>query len=368
MRKIILSILALLIIVGAVYIARQLAGMKEEVKPVEQKVVSSVYAQTVENTSASITLSTSGSLMARDRIDIFAEVQGIFESSARLFKPGSNFKKGETLLLINSDEFRANIRAQKSNLQNQIVNFLPDLRIDYPDAFPDWQQYIRQFDESMPLKPLPEAKSEQEKLFVGSKGVYTSFYNISNLEERLVKYTIKAPFNGVLTEALVNPGALVSPGQRLGEFIRNGLYELEVNVNVTYMDLLKVGRSVEVHNMERTKFWTGKVSRVNGKLDQASQTIKVFIQLAGADLKEGMYLEADLEAKEVPNTFEMDRQLLQNDDKIFVINNNLLEMVTVVPAFFKENTVVVQGLADGTQILAKPVPGAYQGMRVKIIE
>ena len=64
MRKIILTILGLLIIIGAVFIARQLAAMKEEIKPVEQKVVSSVYAQTVENTSSSITISTSGSLMA----------------------------------------------------------------------------------------------------------------------------------------------------------------------------------------------------------------------------------------------------------------------------------------------------------------
>lgn len=368
MRKIILTILGLLIIVGAVFVARQLAGMKEEIKPVEQKVVSSVYTQTVENTSTSITISTSGSLMATDRIDLFAEVQGIFESSARPFKPGSYFSKGQTLLLLNSDEFRANIRAQKSSLHNQIVNFLPDLRIDYADAFPQWQQYIRDFDETRPLQPLPEVKSESAKLFIRGKGVYTTFHNISNLEERLIKYTIKAPFNGVLTEAMVNPGALVSPGQRLGEFIKTGLYELEVNINVAYMDLLKVGRSVEIHNLERTKTWTGRVVRVNGKIDQASQTVKVFIQLSGKGLKEGMYLEADLEAKQVPNTFEIDRQLLQSENKVFVITNDLLEMMPVVPVYFKENSVVVQGLANGTQILAKPVPGAYKGMRVKIIE
>ena len=81
-----------------------------------------------------------------------------------------------------------------------------------------------------------------------------------------------------------------------------------------------------------------------------------------------MYLEADLEAKQVPNTFEIDRQLLQGENKVFVISNDLLEMVPIIPVYFKENSVVVQGLADGTQILARPVLGAYQGMRVKIIE
>jgi len=368
MRKIILSILALLIIAGAIYIANQLAAMKEELKPVEQKVISSVYVQTVENTSTPITLNTSGSLLAKDRVDLFAEVQGIFESSTNSFKPGSYFSKGQTLLQLNSDEFQANIRAQKSSLYNQIVNFLPDLRLDYADAFPEWQEYIRNYDETNPLQPLPKTKSEKEKLFVTGKGIYTTFYNISNLEERLVKYIIQAPFNGVLTEAMVNPGTLVSPGQKLGEFIRTGVYELEVNVNVAYMDLLKVGRSVDIHNLAHTKTWPGRIARINGKVDQASQTVKVFIQVSGKDLKEGMYLEAELEAKQVQNTYEIDRQLLQSENKVFVVKNDLLEMVTVIPVYFKESTVVVQGLASGIQILAKPVPSAYQGMRVKIIE
>ena len=368
MRKIILSILGLLIIAGAVYLSQVLAGMKKEPVPVEQKVVNSVFAETVKNSSTPVTLTASGSVAARDRVDLFAEVQGIFESSATTFKPGSSYAKGQTLLKLNSDEFRANIRAQKASLYTQMVGFLPDLRLDYADAFPKWQEYVRHFDESKPLPALPETSTEKEKLFITGKGIYTTFYNISNLEERLDKYIIRAPFSGVLTEALVNPGALVSPGQRLGQFISTGIFELEVNVNVEYMDLLKVGRSVNLHNMEKTKNWKGKVARVNGKVDQASQTIGVFIQVSGKDLKEGMYLEADLEAKQVADTYEIDRQLLLDNDQVYVINDEKLAVADIAPVFFKENSVIVKGLSDGTQILAKPIPGAYAGMRVKIIK
>ncbi len=368
MRKIILSILGLLIIAGAVLISQKLAGMKKEPVPVENKVVNSVYVQTVQNNNTPITLSTSGSLKAKDRVDIFAEVQGIFESSAKPFKPGSIYSKGQTLLRLNSDEFKASIQSQKSTLYNQIIGFLPDLRLDYADAFPKWQSYISSFDASKPLQPLPETSSEKEKLFVTSKGIYTTYFAISNLEERLGKYTIYAPFSGVLTEAFVNPGSLVSPGQRLGEFISTGAYELEVNINVAYLDLLKVGRTVQLHNLENTKNWKGQVARVNGKVDQASQTIKVYIQVSGADLKEGMYLVADLEAKEVADTYEIDRQLLLDDNQIFVVEGSALALATVSPVHFKENTVVVQGLNNGTQILSKTVPGAYAGMQVSIIE
>jgi multidrug efflux pump subunit AcrA (membrane-fusion protein) len=322
----------------------------------------------VKNSDTPVTLTANGSLSARDRVDLFSEVQGIFESSSKAFKPGSFYSKGQTLLKINNDEFRASIRAQKAGLYSQLVGFLPDLRLDYADAFPKWEEYIRNFDETKPLQPLPKTTSEKEKLFITGKGIYTTFHNITNAEERLAKYVIKAPFSGVLTEAMINPGALVSPGQRLGQFINTGVFELEVNVNVEYMDLLKVGRSVKLHNLEKTKDWTGKVVRVNGKVDQASQTIGVFIQVNGKDLKEGMYLEADLEAKQVADTYELDRQLLLDNDKVFAIDNGKLTTIDIAPVYFKENSVIVKGLADGTQILAKPVPGSYAGMSVKIIE
>ncbi len=368
MRKIITSILGLLIVFGAVILAKKLAASKNQPKPVEQKIITPVFTESVKNSSTPITLTTSGNLSAKDKVELFSEVQGIFEKSTHDFKPGSYYSKGQVLLRINSDEHRANLRAQKSSLYNQLVMFMPDLRLDYPDAFPKWQTYIRSFDESKPLWPLPETSSEKEKLFIAGKNVYTTYYNIINVEERLRKYTVSAPFSGVLTEALVNPGALVRNGQKLGEFISTSIYEMEVNVNIDYMDLLKIGKSVKLHNLDRNNNWSGKVIRVNGRVDQASQTIKAYIQVSGKNLKDGMYLEADIVAKEEQNTYEINRKLLFDEHKVFIVTDTILDVAEIVPIYFKEKTVVVKGLADGTQLLSKPVPGAYKGMRVAIFE
>ena len=368
MRKIILTILGFLLIAGAVFLAKKLAALKQEPKPVEQKVVTTVFTQTVKNTNTPITLSTSGSLAAKRKVEIFSEVQGIFESSSQVFKPGSNYVKGQTLLQINADEHRANLKAQKSSLYNQIVILLPDLKLDYPLSFPNWEKYVQGFDVEKTLPAMPEPIGEKEKLFIAGRNITTTYYNIKNLEERLTKYAIHAPFSGVITEALVNPGTLIRIGQKLGEFIDPSVYEIEIKVNASYANLLQLGKSVGLNDLERTNSWIGKVARVNGKVDQASQTIAVFIEVAGKDLKEGMYLEADLEAKRVENTFEVDRQLLHDGNHLFVVNDTLLDIMSIEPIFFKENTVIVKGLADGTQILAKPVPGSYKGMRVKVIE
>jgi len=218
------------------------------------------------------------------------------------------------------------------------------------------------------LKSLPEPESEKEKLFLSGRNIYTAFYNVQNLETQLQNYTIRAPFSGVLTQALVNPGALIRPGQKLGEFIDQSVYELEVAINTAYGDLLSIGKKVELRNVEKTKNWTGKVVRVNSLVDPASQTIPTFIQVAGKTLKEGMYLEADITAKEEQNTYEINRKLLMEGDKVFIVRDTILDVVAVEPIYFKESTAVVKGLEDGMQILAKAIPSAYVGMKVKVFE
>ena len=368
LRKIIVSLVGILMVFGSIFWSRSMVSNNEAPKTKQEKSVTAVITQKVLNTSTPISITTSGNLSAKKRIELFAEVQGVFEPTGRDFLPGEQYKSGATLIKINSDEHSANIRSLKSNLYNQLVNLLPDLRLDYPDAFPKWETYVSQFDVEADLKDLPEPSSEKEKLFIAGKNIFTTFYNIKNLEERLLKYTISAPFYGVLTEADVRHGTVVRAGQKLGTFISPNVYELEVNINESYSDLMKIGSSVNLRNIAKTKSWQGTVSRVNATVDPNSQSIQVFIQVSGQGLREGMYLEASVTAKEEENTYELDRKLLVDNSKIFAVKDSTLQLMDVDPVYFKESTVVVRGLADGTDILKNAVPGAYQGMKVKIIE
>ncbi len=366
-RKILLAILGLLFVFGAVTVAKRTMANKKEWKPrKEKKLATGAFVEIVKNANTPITITTSGNLTAKNRVDLFAEVQGIFNNSTRAFKAGTWYKKGDILLELDKKEEMIGLKAQKSSFYNQLVLLIPDLRLDYPTAITKWDAYVREFDVNKSLRSLPEPESEKEKLFLAGRNIYTAFYNVQNLETQLQNYTIRAPFSGILTQALVNPGALIRPGQKLGEFIDQSVYELEVAVNTAYAELLAVGKKVELHNIEKTKKWTGKVVRVNSLVDPASQTIPTFIQVAGKTLKEGMYLEANITAKEEQNTYEINRKLLVEDDKVFVVRDSILDLVTVNPIFFKESTAVVKGLEDGMQILSKAIPSAYVGMKVKI--
>lgn len=367
-RKIILSVLGLLLIVGGYFGAKAIIANKKSFKPRAQKVVKTVFTEVVENGTVAIVVPANGNLVAKNRVELYSEVQGVFRKGSKLFKTGERYNKGAAIIRIDASEYSASVQSAKSNLFNELTSIMPDLRLDYPEFFPKWQAYVSSFDMTKPTPPLPEMSGEKEKFFISGRGILTSFYNVKNLEQRLSKYRISAPFNGVLTETLVTEGSLVRSGQKLGEFINTDVYELEVAVSKTFSDLLKVGESVQLSAMDDSKSYVGKVARINGRVDLASQTIKAFIEVKDPSLREGMYLEARLDAKQETDAIEIDRNLLLEGDKIFVVRDTILDLIDVKPVYFTDKTVVLKAVPNGTTIMSKPLLGAYTGMAIKVYE
>ncbi|MDT0650576.1 efflux RND transporter periplasmic adaptor subunit [Autumnicola edwardsiae] len=367
-RKIILPVLGLVLVVLAFFGAKAIIASNVEETPPVSKVVKSVFVDTVQNRTVPIIVPANGSVTALQRFELYSEVQGIFLSSSKEFRPGQKYNKGQILLNIDSDEFRASVQSAKSDLYNSITAIMPDLRMDYPEVFEKWQSYLNNFDIREPVPSLPELDSDKEKYFITGRGIISSYYTIKNLEERLRKYTIVAPFSGVLTEAVVNRGTLIRQGQKLGEFIDPTVYELEVAIAKKFSDLLKPGAKVELRNLDRTQTFEGTVSRINSRINQETQTIQVFIRIEDQDVSEGMYLEAKLDANAEENAIEIPRELLVDRSKVFVVKDSVLELVEVNPVYFTDNSVVIRGLEDGATMLSASVPGAYSGMLVTVEE
>lgn len=368
LRKIILSFLGLALVIGSVFLSVYLVENKKRPKPRTTKIVKAVYVDTVTNGTVPIRIEASGNLVARSRVELFAEVQGVFKPGKKLFRPGQIYKKGEALIRIDAAEYYASVQSAKSDLYNSIAAIMPDLRLDYPDVYDKWLTYLRSFDLEKSTPELPKMTSETENYFITGRGIVSSYYNVKNLEQRLSKYVISAPFNGILTNALVTEGSLVRNGQKLGDFIDTSAYEIEVAISKTYASMLKVGEEVSLSTLDGSATYTGTVARINGSVDLTTQTITAFLQVAHPDLREGIYLEAEIAAKNETNAIQIDRGLLFGRDQIFVVRDTLLDLIEIKPVYFSDKEVVVKGVPDGEVIVSKPVPGAYAGMVVKPVQ
>ncbi len=367
MRKLIIVLSGVAILIAGFFLKNLFSDSKKAPRQRIEKNEKAAFVEVVKNSTISITIQANGNLEAKNKVQLYSEVQGVLQVTGKEFRPGVTYKKGQTILRINSDEHFANLQAQKSILQNLIASIMPDIRLDYPDSFETWSNYLTSFDVNKSIKELPNPSSEQEKYFITGNNIYTTYYNVKNLEARLVKYNITAPFNGILTEVDVNTGALVRSGQKMGEFIDPTVFEMEIAISAAYADILSIGKPVEVTNLEKSKTWTGNVIRINGRVDQRTQTLNIYIEIMGKDLREGMYLEAVVPGRDEENAFRISRKLLIDNKAIFVVSDSILKLKEIRIVHFDENSAVIKGLVDGTIVLSKTIPGAYEGMRVKIL-
>ncbi|GAA0871423.1 multidrug efflux RND transporter periplasmic adaptor subunit VmeY [Gangjinia marincola] len=368
MRKIILSIIGLVLVVAAVFAARAIISSKKKPASKAQKSVKTIFVDTVQNKTVPIVIPASGNLTAKERIELYAEVQGIFRKGSRLFKAGQTYSKGQILIRIDPSEFASTVQSARSEFYNTLTSIMPDLRLDYPEVYPKWQSYLNSLDIEQSFPTLPSFETDQEKYFITGRNIVSAYYNIQNQERRLGKYIIRAPFSGVLTDATVTEGTLVRPGQKLGEFINTTTYELQVSVSKSVSDLLKEGEKVSLKNLNGTKEYSGKLTRINKRVDPSSQTVLTVIEVSDPMLKEGLYLEANIDARKEENAIKIDRNLMQEGNQIFVLRDSILGLIDVKPVFYSDQSVVLKNVPDGEIILSKAVPGAYAGMLVKVFE
>jgi multidrug efflux pump subunit AcrA (membrane-fusion protein) len=367
LRTIIGILLGLLLIFMALKLKDRIVANKKKPQLKEQKFQKKVFAQKVINEAHPIKITEKGNLQAFRQVDLFAEVQGLLEGGNKLFKPGQYYRKNEVIFSINDDEFERSLMAEKSVLYNQLAQVLPDLKLDYSEVYDKWAYYLNSIDVEAPIPDLPPFENEREKFFINSKNIVTTYYNIKNLEERLKKFKIYAPFNCVVSEALVYPGTLISPGQNLGTILNDDIYELSVSVDASYQEYIRVGKTIELRNLDQSQSWKGRISRIDATVNTLTQGITVYIETRGKGLRPGMFLEASIDAGEIKRSFELSRKLLVDNNYTYSIKNDTLRLVPVEIAFYKDKTAVITNLPDSMLVLKNPIPQAYDGMLVEIL-
>jgi membrane fusion protein (multidrug efflux system) len=362
-RKWILFILGFVVIALSFQLSKKIANSNPPPRRQAEKVVKNVFTKEVINGSYNVQIPSNGVLEAYQRIKITSRVQGLMQTINPLFKSGQSYRKGQILVQIASSEFNSNVIAQRASLYNLITSVIPDLQLDFPQAYQSWKTYLKEFDVEKATPPLPDM-DEDVRLFISGRGIISSYYSIQNLEKSLTFYTIRAPFDGVLVAANVTEGSLIRPGQELGDFIAPDHHELKVALPKSYVEKIDVGATVELKSIDTQKKYTGTVSRINAKVNTETQSVEVFIRVSSSELKEGVYLEALIGALEFNDVVALDRGLLNGDQELYLVEDDKLMLKKVEVAHFTDSHAVVRGLKDGVVVIAQPIIGAYQGMEV----
>ena len=362
-RKWILFVSGFLVIAISFQLSKKIIDSNPPPRKKAENKTKDVYIKKVVNGKYQVQIPSEGILQAYKRIRITSRVQGLMRAINPLFKPGQEYQSGQIIVKIEPAEFLANVISQRATLFNLITSILPDLNLDFPESYKIWNDYLKKFDLQKGVPQLPKM-NDKVKLFVSGRGVISSYYSLLNLEKILSFYTIRAPFSGVLVNANVTEGSLIRPGQELGEFISPGDYELMVALPKSYLSNIEKGAKVKVKSIDTGKDFFGIVSRINSKVNTQTQSVEVFIRIKDKRLKEGMYMQAYIDAITFDNVFAIDRGLINGSQELFIVKDNKLTLQKVNPIHYTETLAIIEGLLDGQQIIAQPMIGAYSGMEI----
>ncbi len=310
-----------------------------------------------------------GRIVAEEQIDMQSEVGGRLLSLDPSFKTGHRFEKGEIILSIDDRETRQLLRAARYRFAALLSRLLPDISIDYPDQYEDWEIYLEQIDASRPLPQLPEFDNRQFQLFLVGKNVYSEYYNIKQQETRLEKFTIEAPFTGVVTESRADPGDIIQPNRSVGVFTKLDPLEIEASIPASLASDVKVGKRVQLRlDQNPTEEFSVTVVRKNARIDPTTQSVAVFMRIAGSGLKPGAYVEGTMQGKTYSDAAKIPLEALVRDREVFVIRDSTATLTTIEPVAQTGDSLIIRGFPPGSAIINNFHNADYEGTPVLPVE
>ena len=178
MRRKIVYLLPVLIVIAGFAAMRFLSSFKtapEKKKP--EPVVKIVETRIVELEDVPAEIVAYGRLASSQPVILYSEVDGTLQRGDLNFRPGQSFKKGNLLLKIDTRQITLDINTAKSDLLNALASVLPEIKLDFPEKFPVWQDYFNncRFDKKIP--ELPAAANQKIKLYLSRFNVYKIYFH-----------------------------------------------------------------------------------------------------------------------------------------------------------------------------------------------
>lgn len=370
-RRLIVGFSILGIIAAAFLLMMVLSSFRTEPPKMPPKEIKRyVKAQKVAYGDIESQVTGSGRLSSMQEVDVIAEVQGKILGGDVPLKKGQSFKKGNLLFRIYDQEARLELLARKSRFLNAIANLLPDFKVDFPDSYKNWTDFLGTINIEQDLHPLPKINAAKEKIFLAGRNILSDYYGIKSEEVRLKKYKIYTSFTGTYTDVFLEVGSVANPGSRIGKIIRTDQLELEVPIEVHNADWIKFKDPVYVSTEDGSREWSGKVVRKADFVDARTQSVSVFVGLESSPenpLYPGMYLKAVFPGIIVRNAMQMPRNAVFNTNEVFVVKDGRLAKEQISVYKVDEKTLIFSGLEEGLDLVVEPLVNATEDLKVEII-
>lgn len=306
------------------------------------KVVAAKLAPAVDEASAV------GTLRADESVVIRPEIAGRITEFR--FDEGQGVKKGALLVTLDASEVRAQLASARAQAQldAQRLERAEDLRK---------KNFISQ-------QALDESRSNHARAQASQREV----------EAKLAKAEIRAPFTGVAGLRQVSQGAFVAAGTDIARLEKIDQLKLDFRVPEVYLAKLKMTQQVKVQvDSYPDDAFAGTIYAIEPAVDEATRTMLVRARVANADLKlrPGMFgrVQVQLAVREkavwVPEQAIVPRG---QDSFVFRVANGKADLVKVQTGTRRVGEVEIRsGIAAGELVVTEGTQRIGPGSAVTVL-
>ena len=228
---------------------------------------------------------------------------------------------------------------------------------------------------------LDDARTQQEaasaRVSAAQAQVRVAEEDLRQAKARFSKAVIRAPFDGVVAERMVNVGEVVGEMQKeLFRVVDNRLLDLTVNVPSGEMASLRVGQPLTfVTDAFPGKTFTGKVKFINPAVDESDRSVKVVAEVENRPevLKGGLFVTGRIVTGNRTGVLQAPRASLLSWDvggrkaSLFVASDNVARLRQVGTGVVSGDLVeIVSGLSAGETVITRGGFNVRDGDRVNV--
>lgn len=221
-----------------------------------------------------------GTIRAAKAVEIRPEIAGILVQVNA--EEGRRVKEGDLLFVLEDNALRRRLDEQKRALDAARAR-LENVRSTHRRLRSLWERRV------IAKERWDQVQSQME---VARAEVRRLEAAVQVVRERLEDTRVQAPFAGVLSERLVDPGDLVQQGQPLVRLYRDGGTEADFSVTGRHAGRVNTGQRAEVAvDAYPEQTFSGRVVFVSPDLDPKTREFQVTAQVEDPDqrLKPGMF-------------------------------------------------------------------------------
>jgi RND family efflux transporter MFP subunit len=338
-----------------------------------------VRTMEVRTAASRITIQSQGTVRPLREIILVPQVAGKVVYLSPALVNGGEFKKGETLLRIEPDDYRLAVTLAQAKVKDA-ESKLKLLEAEAAAAREEWR--IHKFAGQESAGEPPPLVVKKPQLLAAQAKLEADQADLKKAQLNLARTRIRAAFNGRVSQENVGLGQYVVVGQKLATLYATEAVEIVLPVEKADLAWFHVpgftpgegpGSKATVSAAVAGKHlrWDGRVVRAQGTIDERTRMIRVVVRVEKPyaekpPLAIGLFVNVAIEGDVLPGSTVIPRAALRQGDVVWVVEEGRLRFRPVEVARIDGDRVLIEsGLRGGEEVVLTPVKAATDRMRVR---